>query len=761
VRRGPADRLVAALAVVAAIWRREWAAYFRTPAGWVVLALFLALQGLVFWMFVQFLGRPDAPPGGVMEFFFGGTILYWIALALLATVVPMRLVAEELRTGTIEPLLTAPVSAVEIVLGKWLAALAFYLSAWAPTLLYLGYLLRVGAALDPGPIAAGYLGTALLGAAALAVGLLASTVTRNQLVAAALSFVAFFVALLLGALETEVRAPGLAAALHRVSLFRMMEDFGHGIVDSRRVVLLATVTALALTAAVAALARLRGPPPQETPWRRRVSPRLAALLLCAIALMVNEVAARHYARGDWTRASLYALSDESIAVLRALPRPVRATVFLYPQRDSERARAIAGLLRELAERCARFSGGRFEVEVVDPDRAPDRAEAAARRYGVGAFDLGRAVVVFTSAARSKVVTEDELVEPGLDADGEPGPAIAAWRGEAAFLAAILTVSDDRPLPICFTAGHGEPDIESLEEGGYASFAESLRRDGDQVRGLDRIAGATGAGCRVLVLAEPTRAFSTSEVAALAAFVDRGGRLLAMLGPVFSAGGTGFAHLGLETLAGRYGVRLGDSLVVDPGHGSDVEGPSVWAAGLQSYGSHAITTRFGGRVTFWPRTREVAVAETHAADLTLSPLVRSSADGWGETDLPTIRGEADLAFDAGRDRKGPVTVAVAVERSGQTMSTPATRLVFLGTGRLVMNYRLAGVTLRDYDADLVRGAVAWLADSEVRIGVGPKIADRVWLSLTEAQVSWAFRLFVVALPLAVLSVGALVWRRRRV
>ena len=64
-----------------AVARRELAAYFRAPAGWAVLALFLCLQGIVFWMFVQFLGRPDAPPGGVMEFFFGGTILYWIALA--------------------------------------------------------------------------------------------------------------------------------------------------------------------------------------------------------------------------------------------------------------------------------------------------------------------------------------------------------------------------------------------------------------------------------------------------------------------------------------------------------------------------------------------------------------------------------------------------------------------------------------------------------------------------------------------------------
>jgi ABC-2 type transport system permease protein len=114
-----------------AIARRDLEAYFRAPAGFVVAALFLALQGLVIWMFIQFLTRPDAPPGGVMELFFGGTILYWIAMALLATVVPMRLLAEEIRTGTIEPLLTAPVTPAEVVLGKWLAAIGFYVATSA------------------------------------------------------------------------------------------------------------------------------------------------------------------------------------------------------------------------------------------------------------------------------------------------------------------------------------------------------------------------------------------------------------------------------------------------------------------------------------------------------------------------------------------------------------------------------------------------------------------------------------------------------
>jgi len=748
------------LAVIVAIWRRECAAYFRTPAGWAVVALFLFLQGLVFWMFVQFLGRPDAPPGGVMEFFFGGTILYWIAVGLLATVVPMRLLAEELRTGTIEPLMTAPVSPLEVVLGKWAAAVGFYAAAWAPTALTIAYLRALGGALDPGPIWAGYLGTMLLGMAALAIGVLASSLTRNQLVAATLSFVLFLAALLAGALEAEARAPAVAAALRRYSLFRTMEDFGHGIVDSRPIVLLLTVTALALAAATARVAALRGPAPLAVPRARRLAPRVSALLALLIAGMVNVIAARHFVRGDWTRSRLYALSDETVAILRSLPRPVDATIFLYPKRDSERARTISGLVRELAERCARQAGGKFRVDVVDPDRAPERAEAAARKYGISAFDLGQGAVVFTSGERAKVVTETDLVEPEVDAEGEPGPAMRAWRGEGAFVSAILAVTDEHPPAVCFSRGHGEPDIDGQADGGYATFTEALRGDGYDARALDRLADARTSGCTVVVVAEPTSAIPEAELRVLDAFVEGGGSVLAMVGPVFAPGGAAFAHVGIEGWAARHGVRLADNLVVDPAHASDVEGPSVWAAGPDNYGRHPITDRLGGRLTFWPRTREAARLDPPVPGWLVTPLVRSSAEGWGETDLATIRGEADLNFDAGRDQKGPVSVAVAVQAGG-AQGHAAGRIVVLGSGRLVMNVRLSGVTLRDYDQDLVLSAIAWLSGRESRAGVGPKNAARVALAPTAGQVAWAFRLFVVVLPLAVLAAGAWVWRRRRI
>jgi len=283
----------------------------------------------------------------------------------------------------------------------------------------------------------------------------------------------------------------------------------------------------------------------------------------------------------------------------------------------------------------------------------------------------------------------------------------------------------------------------------------LRGDGDEVRALKGLGDLAAQGCGVLIVAEPTQAFSPADAAALDAFLDGGGRLLAMLGPVFDASGNAFAHVGLEAFAAQHGVRLGDNLVVDPPHASDVEGPSVWAAGPPNYSGHPLMRRFGGRLTYWPRTREVAAGEAAPVGLAVRVLVSSSADGWGETDLPTIRGEADLTFDPARDRKGPVAVAVAVEKGS------APQAVFLGTGRLIMNYRLAGALLRDYDADFVRSAIAWLTEREARVGVAPKIPARTALALTGSTVSWAFRLFVIGLPALVLIAGALVWTRRRV
>jgi len=483
------------------------------------------------------------------------------------------------------------------------------------------------------------------------------------------------------------------------------------------------------------------------------------VLALAVAGVGNYAAGRRYARGDWTSSGLYALSDKTIAILRALPRPVDAHVFMYRNRGSEEARTLAGMVRELGDRFARYAPGRFHVDLIDPERDPARAEAMQKKYGLGAYEVGDGVVIFTSGAQSKFLTREDLVDYGPEGDvgGRPAP-LRAWKGEAAFVSALLTVTSDDQPTICFVKGHGEPEIDSYEEGGYATFAEDLARDAYRTRAVDHLAPAKiPPECRVLVIAEPQQAYSDAEVAALDAYLERGGRLLLMMGPVFNHDASGFARVGLEDLARRWGARLGDNLVVDPEHASDVEGPSVFSTSAETVRpDDPILSRLGHRVTVWPRAREVRGVSG------ARELLHTGDKGWGETDLATIRGDADLTFDKGKDVAGPVSVAVAAEKRGLGEAKNATaRVAVFGTGRLVMNCRLSCIMVRDYNRDLVLSTIAWLADRPERAGIAPKVPQQIRLTLDQGTVATAFRLFVIALPLACLGLAALVWYRRRV
>jgi ABC-2 type transport system permease protein len=242
-----------------AILRRELCSLFFSPLGWVVLALFLLVQGYGFYLLVELQAQPMAPHGPVLQHFFGGTFLYWLFLILMVSAITMRLCAEERRSGTMETLLTAPVTETQVILGKYLAALLFYLVLWTPTLIYVVLLARLSpeGSFAWGPVLSGYLGTLLVGASCLAVGLLASALTRSQVIAAVLSFVVLSLLLLLAPLELFVSGPRLRALIAYLNLFDQMEELASGIVDSRRLVLHASLILFCLVAATKALEHRR------------------------------------------------------------------------------------------------------------------------------------------------------------------------------------------------------------------------------------------------------------------------------------------------------------------------------------------------------------------------------------------------------------------------------------------------------------------------------------------------------------------------
>jgi ABC-2 type transport system permease protein len=229
-----------------AIASREYRSLFRVPVGWIVIALYLFLTGVVFVTTVLTPGEPAS-----MRYVFG--ISGWLLLPVMPAV-SMRLLSEELRSGTIEPLMTSPVNDASIVGGKYLGACCFLATMLAPTLVYAGILFAISEpAPDPGPLLAGYLSLMLLGMLYLAVGTLASSLTSNQTLAFLGTFLFLLIALLLTG-EMAARLPaGTGRILLRLGLSTRMEDFSRGVIDTSHVVFFLSTSAWFLVLSFVAL----------------------------------------------------------------------------------------------------------------------------------------------------------------------------------------------------------------------------------------------------------------------------------------------------------------------------------------------------------------------------------------------------------------------------------------------------------------------------------------------------------------------------
>jgi len=229
-----------------ALTSRELKAFWYSPIAYVVGALFLLMQGWVFWLLVAVLNDPRGDPSWTMaQFFFGGTFFYWFSILMMAPLLTMRTFSEEKRTGTLELLLTAPVTDTQVVLAKFLGAWLAYASLWSFTIVYF-LLLQRFTAVDWGPVFTGYVGTWLLGSVLIALGVLTSSLTRNQVIAAVLSFVTIMLLFSIGLLDVFIRDPETSKIVQYLSLLEHLQHFAKGMLDTRPIVFYATLTMICL-----------------------------------------------------------------------------------------------------------------------------------------------------------------------------------------------------------------------------------------------------------------------------------------------------------------------------------------------------------------------------------------------------------------------------------------------------------------------------------------------------------------------------------
>jgi len=236
------------LRTVAAIYRRELRSYFNSPLAYIVIPVFLILVGIFSLWFADIFEAGLATTR---------VVFFWSAMffLLLIPAVTMRLFAEEKRTGSLELLVTLPITEGQLVAGKFLAALTLILLALTLTLTYPITLSGLGN-LDWGPVLGGYLGLGLMAAAYTAIGTATSSLTSNQIVAFLLATTLCVLPYVMGFFLHTV-PPEILPVVQYLSFDYHFNGLARGVVDTRNVVFYVSVVALALHVAVFALEQRR------------------------------------------------------------------------------------------------------------------------------------------------------------------------------------------------------------------------------------------------------------------------------------------------------------------------------------------------------------------------------------------------------------------------------------------------------------------------------------------------------------------------
>ena len=250
---------------VTALLRRDLANYFLSPIAYLILLAFQAIAWLNFWELIDILTRRQVAFSTLhdpMNTYISGSFAFWIALMVAIPALTMRLLAEERRSGTIETLLTAPVTETEVVLAKWLAGVFMYVALLVPFAIYLPFLHNLGKFdFDLGPLASLAIGLTTLGMMFVAIGVFFSALTRNQIVAAIWTFAVLFLLLLLTMTAYAYAAErqlAWAEALRFTAVFYQVHEFGTGRLDPRFLVLHLSVCTFMLYASVKVLESRRG-----------------------------------------------------------------------------------------------------------------------------------------------------------------------------------------------------------------------------------------------------------------------------------------------------------------------------------------------------------------------------------------------------------------------------------------------------------------------------------------------------------------------
>jgi ABC-2 type transport system permease protein len=494
--------------------------------------------------------------------------------------------------------------------------------------------------------------------------------------------------------------------------------------------------------------------PSFTPRRRwTVGFNLAVrtLAVLAIVVLVNQLGSTIFHRHYLSESTRVELSPRTKNLLAAITNEVKVTI--YFDRNDRFYPPIAAMLREYAA-----LNPRLNVTTVDYLRDAAEAQRVKTAHKLPETDKAeeKNFVIFESGDESRVIPGQMLMDTAVEGDPErPGGYLrraTAFRGETAFTAMLLAVTNPKQHKAYVLQGHGEHSIESGDEiSGYLDFRSLLEQNAVRVEALT-LTGTNliPADCNLLIIPGPRGGIPEPELKKIEQYLDEGGRLFAL----FNAASTD-RSFGLEKILTKWGVLVSDSVVSDPANarnsikmapGADVtvgafsKHPAV--AGLQNYNLNLLAPRVVG-----PMKGRENVAEAPKVDVLFAT----------ENTARLVDRTGTLVQHA------PVQqypLAVAVEQNGVrgvVTGRGTTRMVVVGDSFFLANDLMKFQANRDF----ATFALNWLLDRPLFTeGIGPRPVSEYRITLTRAQMNQLQWMLLGAVPGGVLLLGGLVWWRRR-
>ncbi len=545
------------------IFGKELNTFFSSLTAYIAIGVFLVITGLFLWVFPDY-SLLDYCYATLDQFF---DIAPWI-FTFLIPAITMRTLAEEKQTGTIEFLVTKPLTIRDIVLGKYLACLALVAFAILPTLLYFYSISDLGSPkgnVDTGAILASYFGLLLLGGAYASIGLFTSSLTKNQIVAfMSAAFLCFFLhwgfyyisalPVFFGNSDAFVQSLGIENHYYSIS---------RGVIDTRDLVYFLSVIIFFLGLTIAVLSGKKA--------------RKSLLILLGVLVCINIISSRFRGDLDLTEDQRYSLSAPVEGMLGAIQTDVTVKVFMtadFLPADYKRfKKAIAEKLDDFQAESSRVSYLFEDPNKGDPALVRNRA-VALQRVGIKPFRAGKDrqgkdVYVFPAA----VVEGADTVVVNLMVNDVPGAAPETVVNNSISLLeynladAIRRASFQSEKVIAFTEGHGE-----LPAANVADMDRTLRAAGYAVGRLplDKV-DIIDPRIDLLVVAKPRTAFPEKDKFLIDQYVMGGGKVIWLLDRLTGSldsmlmrnAYTPYDYpLNLEDQLFKYGYRIEPNIVMD-------------------------------------------------------------------------------------------------------------------------------------------------------------------------------------------------------